>query len=115
MISEFYYLRRTAIKDLAAYCGFLIGFLGSAPFAWNFLSDQLETGGIVRGLWYFFGVVSVAGLACGAIGLFAGFGVGWLWERYHRWRRVKRADDPPQDPAADPTILKLVPRKPPRE
>ena len=41
MQSEYYHLRRTAIKDLAAYCGFLLGFLGSAPLAWELLASQL--------------------------------------------------------------------------
>ena len=87
MRSEFYHLRRTTIKDLTAYCGFLIGFLGSAPIAWQFLRDEVDRGGIVLGLWYFFGLVSIAGLTGGAIGLVVGFGLGWIWERYHRWRR----------------------------
>ena len=60
MQSEYYHLRRTAIKDLAAYCGFLLGFLGSAPFAWQLLVDQLDAGSFARGLWYFFGIVTAA-------------------------------------------------------
>lgn len=89
MRSEFYQLRRTTIKDLTAYLGFLVGFLGAAPIAWQFLSDEVDRGGIVRGLWYFFALVSVAGVSFGAVGLVVGFALGWLWERYHRWRRAK--------------------------
>src|SRR6478672_6458113 len=87
MLSEFYQLRRTTIKDLAAYCGFLIGFLGSAPLAWPQLTAQVDRGNLVLGLWYFFGLVAVAAVAMGIVGLGAGFVIGWLWERYHRYRR----------------------------
>ena len=85
--SEFYQLRRTAIKDISAYCAFLAGFIGSAPFAWRFLSAQLESGEFVRGLWYFFALVTVSGLLCGAAGLALGFIAGWIWEQNHRRRR----------------------------
>jgi hypothetical protein len=90
MLSEFYHLRRTTIKDLAAYCGFLIGFLGSAPFAWPQLTAEIDRGNFVLGLWYFFGLVSVAAVSLGIVGLGAGFVIGWLWERYHRYRRARR-------------------------
>ena len=91
MQSEYYHLRRTAIKDLAAYCGFLLGFLGSAPFAWELLSNQLDAGSFARGLWYFFGIVTAAGIFAGIAGLGIGFVIGLSWEQIHRFRRNKRA------------------------
>ncbi|HYN81629.1 MAG TPA: hypothetical protein VES88_09025 [Gemmatimonadaceae bacterium] len=92
--SEFYQLRRTAIKDISAYCAFLLGFIGSAPFAWQFLSAQLESGEFVRGLWYFFALVTVTGLLCGSIGLALGVIAGWLWEQNHRRRRRRNQARP---------------------
>jgi hypothetical protein len=86
-------LRRTAIKDLAAYCGFLVGFLGSAPFAWQQLAAQLEAGNFSRGLWYFLLFVSAAGVFAGTAGLGVGFVIGWAWEQYHRRRRNQRLKD----------------------
>jgi hypothetical protein len=91
MQSEYYHLRRTAIKDLAAYCGFLLGFLGSAPFAWEQLADQLDAGSFARGLWYFFGIVTAAGIFAGIAGLGIGFVIGLSWEQIHRFRRNKHA------------------------
>lgn len=91
MQSEYYHLRRTAIKDLAAYCGFLLGFLGSAPLAWELLASQLDEGNFARGLWYFFGIVMAAGIFAGIAGLGVGFVVGLSWEQFHRFRRRARA------------------------
>lgn len=88
-------MRRTAIKDLAAYCGFLVGFLGSAPFAWRQLAAQLEVGNFSRGLWYFLLFVSATGVFAGTAGLGVGFVIGWVWEQYHRRRRNKRLQDRP--------------------
>jgi hypothetical protein len=91
MQSEYYHLRRTAIKDLAAYCGFLLGFIGSAPFAWERLAEQLDAGSFARGLWYFFGIVTAAGIFAGIAGLGIGFVIGLSWEQIHRYRRNKHA------------------------
>ena len=93
MQSEYYHLRRTAIKDLAAYCGFLLGFLGSAPFAWELLASQLDEGNFARGLWYFFGIVTAAGIFAGVAGLGTGFVIGVTWEQLHRFRRRARAKE----------------------
>ncbi|MEO5904011.1 MAG: hypothetical protein ABIQ55_08375 [Gemmatimonadaceae bacterium] len=93
MQSEYYHLRRTAIKDLAAYCGFLLGFLGSAPLAWELLASQLDEGNFARGLWYFFGIVMAAGIFAGIAGLGVGFVVGLSWEQFHRFRRRARAKE----------------------
>lgn len=92
MISEFYNLRRTAIKDIAAYLGFLVGFIGSAPFAWGLLAGQLDAGRFARGLWYFFGIVTTAGIFAGIAGLGVGIAAGLLWEQLHRHRRAARAE-----------------------
>ena len=91
MISEFYHLRRTAIKDIAGYLGFLTGFIGSAPLAWGLLASQLESGTFVRGLWYFFGIVIAAGIFSGIAGLGIGYAGGLAWEQIHRHRRRRRA------------------------
>ena len=93
MQSEYYHLRRTAIKDLAAYCGFLLGFLGSAPLAWELLASQLDAGNFARGLWYFFGIVTAAGIFAGIAGLGVGFVFGLSWEQFHRFRRRARAKE----------------------
>jgi hypothetical protein len=87
VLSEFYHLRRTAIKDVCAYLGFLAGFIGAAPFAWGLLSDQLASGEFVKGLWYFFGIVVAAGIFTGIAGLGTGVVGGILWEQFHRYRR----------------------------
>jgi hypothetical protein len=87
IISEFYQLRRTAIKDITSYLGFLAGFIGSAPFAWGLLAAQLDAGRFARGLWYFFGIVFAAGIFSGIAGLGLGMAAGALWELIHRHRR----------------------------
>ncbi|MGK2960583.1 MAG: hypothetical protein ACSLFK_00405 [Gemmatimonadaceae bacterium] len=96
MISEFYSLRRTAIKDIAAYLGFLVGFIGSAPFGWGLLAEQLDAGRFARGLWYFFGIVTTAGIFAGIAGLGVGIAAGLVWEQFHRHRRAVRAARAPE-------------------
>jgi hypothetical protein len=54
------------------------------------LASQLESGTFVRGLWYFFGVVTAAGIFGGIAGLGLGFVGGSLWEQFHRHRRRER-------------------------
>ena len=123
MISEFYQLRRTAIKDIAAYLGFLVGFIGSAPFAWGLLAVQLDAGRFARGLWYFFGIVTMGGVFAGIAGMGLGMAVGLMWEQTHRYRRAARSqaskategifDDVPPDaatsiPSAETPKLQLV-------
>ena len=130
MISEFYKLRRTAIKDIASYLAFLAGFIGAAPFAWGLLASQLETGSFVTGLWYFFAIVIAAGIFAGVIGLGLGTAAGLIWELFHRSRRrnrllhsafletvsevsdmaprpVKREDQPPRLQLVTPTVAPL--------
>jgi len=105
MISEYYSLRRTSIKDLAAYCGFLVGFLGAAPLAWPRLTEEIDRGNFVLGLWYFFGIVAIAAVSVGLMGLGVGFLIGSLWERYHRYMRARRSRNNPGAPEAIPTIV----------
>ena len=130
MISEFYKLRRTAIKDIASYLAFLAGFIGAAPFAWGLLASQLEGGSFVTGLWYFFAIVIAAGIFAGVIGLGLGTAAGLIWELLHRNRRrnrlmhsafletvsevsdmaprpVKREDQPPRLQLVTPTVAPL--------
>lgn len=90
ILSEFYQLRRTNIKDLSGFCGFLVGFLGSAPLAWRYLGAQLEGDDFVRGLWLFFGIVLTSAVIAGTAGLAAGVVLGGIWEKYHRHRRSRR-------------------------
>ena len=101
IISEFYRLRRTAIKDIAAYLGFLVGFIGSAPFAWGLLAVQLDAGRFARGLWYFFGIVTTAGIFAGIAGMGLGVAAGLLWELVHRYRRGRKVTPYAED-AANP-------------
>lgn len=111
ILSEFYHLRRTAIKDVAAYIGFLTGFIGAAPFAWGVLSEQLSSGSFVRGLWYFFGIVIAAGIFTGIAGLGIGFVTGILWEQFHRHRRRVRleqkalAESAQRGPTPEPPVI----------
>lgn len=105
MISEYYSLRRTSIKDLAAYCGFLVGFLGAAPLAWPRLTAEIDRGNFVLGLWYFFGIVAIAAVCAGLMGLGVGFLIGSVWERFHRYRRARRNRNNPRAPEAISTIV----------
>jgi len=105
MISEYYALRRTSIKDLAAYCGFLVGFLGAAPLAWPRLTAEIDRGNFVLGLWYFFGIVAIAAVCAGLLGLGVGFVIGSLWERYHRYRRARRSRNNPRAPEVISTTV----------
>ncbi len=112
MVSEFYHLRRNAIKDITAYLSFLAGFIGSAPLAWSALSPRLQSEDFVRGLWYFFGTVLAAGMFAGIAGLGLGHVLGIAWEQIHRQRRPSRDALPPDQSGAHPTDasprLKLV-------
>ena len=105
MISEYYSLRRTSIKDLAGYCGFLVGFIGAAPLAWPRLTAEIDRGNFVLGLWYFFGIIAIAAVCTGTIGLGVGFTLGWTWERYHRYMRARRDRNNPDSGETIPTIV----------
>jgi GNAT superfamily N-acetyltransferase len=75
------------MTDMAGYVGFVIGFVGSAPFAWKYLSSGFEINDPGTGMLYFIGIVVAAGLVVGLAGLLLGAGAGFVWERAHRWRR----------------------------
>jgi len=68
-----------------------VGFIGSAPFAWGLLAVQLDAGRFARGLWYFFGIVTTAGIFAGIAGMGLGVAAGLLWEQLHRYRRTQKA------------------------
>lgn len=89
-MSEFYSLRRGAITDLSALFGFLVGFVGAAPFAYDFLRVGFETQEIVKGFTYFITITFGAGVLVAIAGLAVGRGLGWFWESGHRVvRRAK--------------------------
>lgn len=86
-----------------AYIGFLVGFIGSAPFAWGLLAEQLDAGRFARGLWYFFGIVTTAGIFAGIVGLGIGAATGVLWEQLHRHRRHAKLNQAERLAAAERT------------
>jgi ribosomal protein S18 acetylase RimI-like enzyme len=92
-VSEFYTARRNAITDLSAFFGFLIGFVGSAPFAYPFIRVGFETAQIVRGFAFFIGATMGAGVVVAIAGLVVGRGIGWFWERGHRLVRHARGQE----------------------
>jgi hypothetical protein len=98
------------------------------------LSAKLESSEFVRGLWYFFAIVTVSGLLCGTAGLALGVIAGWIWEQNHRRRRklpegatettdsaqaantdVAEGNATPTQPddSADAPALRLVPQSAP--
>jgi len=92
-MSEFYTTRRNAITDLTAFFGFLVGFIGSAPFAYAFIRVGFETAQIVRGFAFFIGTTMGAGVVVAVAGLVVGRGIGWFWERGHRLVRHARGQE----------------------
>jgi ribosomal protein S18 acetylase RimI-like enzyme len=107
-MSEFYALRRNAITDLSAFFGFLIGFLGSSPFAWPYLQVGFQTQEIVKGFAWFIGITFGSGVALGVTGLGVGRLLGSVWEGGHKVMRRARgqefamAGSPSPTPAAFP-------------
>lgn len=116
-MSEFYTIRRSAITDLSAFFGFLVGFIGSAPFAYSFIRVGFETAQIVRGFAYFISVTMGAGVLVAIAGLGVGRGLGWFWERGHRMVRQARGQEFAVDdvvaprPASFADIVPPVPGK----
>jgi ribosomal protein S18 acetylase RimI-like enzyme len=92
-MSEFYSLRRDAITDLSALFGFLVGFVGAAPFAYDFLRVGFQTSEIVKGFAYFITITMGAGVLCAIAGLGVGRGLGWFWEQGHRVVRRARGQE----------------------
>lgn len=108
-MSEFYSLRRNAITDLSAFFGFLIGFLGSAPFAWPFLQVGFQTAEIVKGFAWFIGITFGAGVVLGIVGLGVGRLLGSIWEGSHRVVRRAKGQELPLDRASTPTTAVPAP------
>jgi GNAT superfamily N-acetyltransferase len=92
-VSEFYDLRRNAITDISAFFGFLIGFLGSSPFAWPYLQVGFQTQEIVKGFTWFIGITFGAGVLVGIAGLGVGRLLGGIWEGSHRVVRRARGQE----------------------
>lgn len=90
---DFYAPRRGEMADTSAYLGFLVGFLGAAPLAWNALTASFDenVGDATMGVARFAAVLVVTGLVSGALGYAIGALYGRLWEWRHRRRnpRVK--------------------------
>jgi GNAT superfamily N-acetyltransferase len=86
-LSEFYRARRGNITDLTGLIFFVIGWMGSAPFAWRYIRDGLDTGDATSGIIRFAAVVFGAGISLGLVGLALGFIGGRVWESWHRLRR----------------------------
>lgn len=92
-MSEFYSIRRGNITDMSALFGFLIGFVGAAPFAYDFLRVGFETQHIVKGFTYFITITFGAGVLVAIAGLAVGRGLGWFWESGHRVVRRARGQE----------------------
>lgn len=89
-MSEFYRLRRIAIKDVTALIAFFLGFVWAGPFALPYFQADLDRGDIVRALARFLTFVLVTALAMGALGLALGSALGAAWEWEHKRRRRHR-------------------------
>lgn len=97
LLSEFYTLRRRAIKDITGLIAFVIGWFASAPFGWPYITAGFENGEVTKGVAQF--LVAVFGGAClaGLTGLTLGAGGGFVWERVHRALRARRPVRPEPD------------------
>jgi ribosomal protein S18 acetylase RimI-like enzyme len=91
-MSEFYKLRRTRITDAMALLGFLIGFFLPAYAAGRRMAEGFDLGLETQGLTYFVVTILTSAAAGGVIGLLAGLGTGWVWERLHKISRTSRED-----------------------
>jgi GNAT superfamily N-acetyltransferase len=93
-LSEYYTLRRQAIKDVTGLIAFIIGWFASAPFGWPYIIAGFETGAVTKGVAQF--LVAVFGGAClaGLTGLALGSVGGFVWERVHRALRARRPPSP---------------------
>jgi GNAT superfamily N-acetyltransferase len=92
-MSEFYTIRRDNITDLTAFFGFLVGFIGAAPYAYSFIRVGFETATIVKGFALFITITMGAGVLAAMAGLAVGRGIGWFWERGHRILRQARGQE----------------------
>jgi GNAT superfamily N-acetyltransferase len=83
-VSEFYVLRRRAIKDITALIAFVIGWFGSAPFGWPYITAGFDGGNVTKGVAQFLVIVFGGACLAGIGGLMLGAGSGWVWEQIHR-------------------------------
>lgn len=82
---DFYGPRRGELADAVAILGFVLGFLGAAPYGWGALARSFEDGGDATiGVIRFASTLVAAGLVAGGIGYLVGRIVGAAWERRHR-------------------------------
>jgi GNAT superfamily N-acetyltransferase len=93
-VSEFYVLRRRAIKDVTALILFVIGWFGSAPFGWPYITAGFDGGNVTKGVAQFLVVVFGGACLAGIAGLVLGAGGGWVWEQVHRRLRPPEKAEP---------------------
>lgn len=82
-MSEFYVLRRRAIKDVTALILFVIGWFGAAPFGWPYITAGFDGGNVTKGVAQFLVIVFGGACVAGIVGLVLGSAAGWVWEKVH--------------------------------
>jgi hypothetical protein len=92
--SDFYADRRRRTVDGLALIGFLIGFLGSAPFAWPRFSAHWIAGDISGSVMVFIITIMVSGVVLGLLGMAAGQLSANVWNRRHAEHRSYESDAP---------------------
>jgi ribosomal protein S18 acetylase RimI-like enzyme len=123
-MSEFYSLRRNAITDLSAFFGFLIGFIGSSPYAYTYLRVGFQTQEIVKGFTWFIGITFGTGVVLGIVGMGVGRVIGWFWENSHKVIRRAKGQELAiasasnaairLEPAIVPALTRALPADPPQ-
>jgi len=100
---DFYRPRRGEMADTSAYLGFLVGFLGAAPLAWNALTSSFDenVGDATMGVARFAGALVVSGLLTGAVGYGLGAAWGFVWEKRHRARNPRAKPEAGADRASE--------------
>lgn len=88
-MSEFYRIRRGQITDLTGLVFFIIGWLGSAPFAWPRIKEGFDRGSPTSGIFKFAVFIFSVGIALGLFGMVVGMVAGRIWEMTHRRRRAR--------------------------
>ena len=87
-VSEFYRLRAISIVDTTALLGFVVGFVGSSPFAFRYLMSGFDRfGDAATGVLQFIAMILGFGTLGGAAGMLGGVGIAALWQRWHKRRR----------------------------
>lgn len=98
--SDFYADRRRRTVDGGALIGFLLGFLGAAPFAWPRFSAHWLAGDISGSVAVFIVTIMVAGVVLGLLGMAVGQLSATVWNRGHAQHRTYEADAPTDDAMA---------------